>query len=110
MKAIRAHMEAEPDFFLGAFEDDVLIGTVIVTSDRRKGWINRLAVDLNHRRSGVARALIAESEKILKDRGIKIFCCLVEGCNKSSRELFRNCGYTEHGNVTYFSKRNDDRV
>jgi hypothetical protein len=30
-------MEANPEFFLGAFEGNQLIGTVIVTCDMRKG-------------------------------------------------------------------------
>jgi len=110
MEAMSAQMEVEPDFFLGAFENDDLIGTVIVTFDRRRGWINRLAVDPNHRRRGAAKALIAESEKILRNRGVRVFCCLIEGHNEPSRELFKKCGYIEHRDVAYFSKRDSDRV
>ncbi len=109
-EAIRAQMEIEPVLFLGAFEHNDLIGTVLITSDRRRGWINRLAVDPSHRRKGVAKALITESEKILRDRGIRIFCCLIEGRNRPSRELFKNCGYIEHSDVTYFSKRDSNKV
>ena len=52
--AVQAQMVANPDFFLGAYEDDRLVGVVVATSDGRKGWINRLAVDPDFRGRGVA--------------------------------------------------------
>jgi ribosomal protein S18 acetylase RimI-like enzyme len=101
-------MSANPDFFLGAFEGRHLIGTAVLSSDMRKGWINRLAVDPDFRRRGVAKALIEASEKTLKRHGLKIFCGLIEGSNKSSKALFRNCGYSEYTDISYFSKRDSD--
>lgn len=109
-KAIEMQIRANPDFFLGAFEGDRLVGTVIVSSDMRKGWINRLAVDPDYKRRGIAKTLIAEAEKILRKRGIQIFCALIEGYNKESRELFKKCGYVEHHDILYFSKRDSDEL
>jgi ribosomal protein S18 acetylase RimI-like enzyme len=106
-KSIAKEMAAEPEFFLGAYEQDQLIGVAIVSSDMRKGWINRLAVDPEHRSQGVARALITESERILKARGVRVFCALIEADNSSSKELFEKCGYTESQDIAYFSKRDN---
>lgn len=44
-ETIAAQMIANPQFFLGAFEGSQLIGVVVLSSDLRKGWINRLAAD-----------------------------------------------------------------
>jgi len=109
-EAIAAEMKANPDFFLGAFEDDRLVGVVILSCDTRKGWINRLAVDPGYRRCGVAKALIAESEKVFRKYGFRIFCALIEDYNTSSKELFKKCGYVEHRDIIYFSKRDSDEV
>ncbi|MBS7607732.1 MAG: GNAT family N-acetyltransferase [Candidatus Bathyarchaeia archaeon] len=109
-EAIAKQMEENPDFFIGAFENGKLIGAVIASSDSRKGWINRLAVDPDYRRRGVARTLIAEAEKVLRQRGLKIFCALIEESNVASRELFKKCGYVEHRDILYFSKRDSDDV
>ncbi|HVP92324.1 MAG TPA: GNAT family N-acetyltransferase [Acidobacteriota bacterium] len=109
-EAIAAEMEANPEFFIGAFEDDRLIGAVIITCDMRKGWINRLAVDPDYRKHGVAKILVAESEKILRKHGIRIFCALVNDDNAASQALFKKCGYVKHRDITYFSKRDGDEV
>jgi len=108
--AIQAQIEANPEFFLGAFERNRLIGSVILSCDMRKGWINRLAVDPDYRRRGVAKALIAESEKTLRKYGIKIFCALIEDYNNVSKEFFKKCGYVEHRDILYYSKRDSDEV
>ena len=108
--AVQAQMAANPDFFLGAYEDDQLVGVVVATSDGRKGWINRLAVDPDFRGRGVAEALIAESEKVLHKHGISIFCALIDDDNKSSMQLFKKCGYKEHHDIVYFRKKDSDRI
>ena len=109
-EAIAKEMAANPDFFLGAFVQDRLIGVVIVSCDVRKGWINRLAVDPEHRSQGVARALITKSERTLRARGVRLFCALVDAGNTLSKELFKKCGYVEHHDITYFSKRDDEEI
>ncbi len=109
-EAIQKQMKENPEFFLGAFENGKLIGTVIISSDTRKGWINRLAVNPEHRGHGIATALIKESEKILRGHGIRIFCALIEDYNKKSKALFKKCGYTEHRDIIYFSKRDSNDI
>jgi len=76
----------------------------------RKGWINRLAVDPDYRRRGIAKTLIAESEKTLRKHGVRIFCAQIEDYNVTSRKLFKECGYVEHRDIIYFSKRESDEV
>jgi len=109
-EAIAAQIAANPEFFLGALERNRLVGTVIISCDMRKGWINRLAVDPAYKRRGIAKVLIAESEKTLRKQGIRIFCALIEDYNVASKELFRECGYVEHRDIVYFSKRDSSEV
>lgn len=109
-EAVHAEMTANPDFFLGAYEGDRLVGVVVATSDGRKGWINRLAVDPDFRRKGIAKTLIKESEKTMRKHGLRVFCALIEDYNKSSMQLFKKCGYKEHRDIVYFSKRDSEQV
>jgi ribosomal protein S18 acetylase RimI-like enzyme len=108
--AIESQMRSSPDFFIGAFEKSSLIGVVVVSSDGRKGWINRLAVDPGYRGKGIAKSLVAEAEKVLRKQGMQVFSTLIEDSNIASKGLFRKCGYVEYKDIMYFSKRDNNEV
>lgn len=99
-------MREFPDFFLGAFAEDRLVGVVIGSVETRmKGWINRLAVDPQYQRHGIAQQLVTRMEEKLKKHGAKIFCALIETPNEESIGVFRKLGYALHENILYATKR-----
>ena len=110
----REHMENEmkstPDLFLGLFEDERLIGSVIGSFDGRRGWINRLAVHPDYRGEGFGKKLVGEIEKRLREKGARIIAVLVYEDNDSSLEVFKRSGYLVFEGVTYLSKREDNDV
>jgi len=108
--AVEAQIAANPDLCIGIFEENRLTGVVLATTDGRKGWMNRLAVDPDCRRRGVAKTLIHEAEATLRKHGIRIFCALIESGNTTSVRLFKASGYREHRDIVYFSKRDSGQV
>lgn len=82
-----------------------LIGSILATHDGRKGWINRLAILPEYRKSGFATKLIKEAEKKLINAGIGIIACLIEDWNTSSMKFFKKSGYKSHIDIIYFTKR-----
>ena len=110
----RANLEREIDDpsvdVLVAFSDRMMIGTVIGTNDGRKGWVNRLAIDPDHRGKGVAQALVGRVEVCFKARSLKIYCCLINAGNGPSQCLFERIGYDRHPEVIYYSKKIDPDV
>lgn len=109
-ESMEKQMRANPEFFIGAFDGEKLIGTVIASFDGRRGWINRLAVHPDYRRRGIGRLLIKEAEKVLKKKGAWIICALIERENKQSLNLFKKCGYKPSENLVYVSKRESNLV
>ena len=110
-KAMEKQMETEPNFFLGAFYNGKLIGTIIGSYDfRMKGWINRLAVDPAYRGRGIAKELVTRMEKTLKERGAVVIAALIELPNPASINLFKKLGYTVHDSIVYVTKRESDEV
>jgi len=91
--------------FVGLFDEDKLIGTVIGSSDGRKGWINRLAVDPDYRGKRLAHKLIKECENHFYDLGISVIACLIEDINTPSLSTFKNAGYIISNDILYCSKR-----
>jgi ribosomal protein S18 acetylase RimI-like enzyme len=104
-------MQEFPDFFLGAFDGNRLVGVVIGSYESRmKGWINRLAVDPEYQRQGIAQKLVTKMEEALKKRGAKIFCALIEMPNEESVEVFRKLGYAMHRDILYATKRESQEM
>jgi ribosomal protein S18 acetylase RimI-like enzyme len=91
--------------FLVAEVDGKIIGSLLGTTDGRKGWINRLAVHPDLQRRGVGRALVQEIERRFEDRGLLVFACLIEGGNNDSQIFFDELGYDVDPEVRYYSKR-----
>lgn len=110
-RMIDMQMKVFPEFFIGAFHQDNLVGVVIASYDgRMKGWINRLAVDPSYRRRGIAEHLISRAEKASKGRGAAIFCALIETPNEESVKLFQKMGYVTHKDVLYVTKRGSQEL
>ena len=107
---ITHQMKRTPELFLGAFEGRTLVGTVVGSYDGRKGWINRLAVDPDHRWQGIGQLLTARIEKSLKKKGARIISALVEESNLKSISLFEKLGYVTDRGILYLSKRESEDV
>jgi GNAT superfamily N-acetyltransferase len=82
-----------------------MIGSILGSSDGRKGWINRLAVDPDYRGRGLAARLLKECEDFLHKLGLKVLAALIEGDNKESFSAFKKSGYIYSPDVAYYSKR-----
>jgi len=91
--AIAAQLRTSRNRYLGAFEGDRLVGSVLGTQDSRKGWINRLVVHPGYRRRGLARRLVRTCEKGLRSQGIRMFAALIEPANKTAAAVFQSLGY-----------------
>lgn len=90
---------------IGLRDGQRLVAVVLATHDSRKGWINRLAVDPDYRRQGLATRLIRQCEDHFRSLGIDIWAALIEDWNEASLALFRHAGYDLADDVTYASRR-----
>ena len=108
-RAAFADQLARGQVVLGLEDAGQLVACVVITDDGRKGWINRLAVDPEHRRRGLGARLIAEAENDLRARGFRIFGALIENDNTASLNLFQRESYRTH-DIVYVSKRDGEDV
>ncbi|HPR17814.1 MAG TPA: GNAT family N-acetyltransferase [Candidatus Cloacimonadota bacterium] len=91
--------------FILAYAENRLAGTILVSHDGRKGWLNRLAVHPDFRHQGLAARLIEQAEQFLAQAGITVYACLIEDWNEPSMQLFSRQGYTRHDDIIYFVKK-----
>jgi GNAT superfamily N-acetyltransferase len=106
----RAMMAAEMsrDFcqYLGLSVGGLLVAVTIVQYDGRHGWINRLAVDPQYQRRGLAGRLIEAAQDWLGRYGDDIVVSgLIEQDNLPSQKCFARHGFRHHETITYWSKR-----
>ena len=99
-------MKEHPEHWIGAWDDNELVGMVLVTDDGRKGWLNRMAVHPDYQGQGLARRLMEEAENLLRSRGREVIAVQIEDYNKHSMEIFMHLGYKREDHILYFTKRN----
>ena len=96
--------------FLVAVDENEIVGSVLGTNDGRKGWVNRLAVNTEYRKKGLASQLLEELEKRFNDLGIGIIACLIEDDNTDSVKVFSKFGYSEFEGMHYLTKRKHPEI
>lgn len=104
-KSIEKEVMFDCNLYLFALLDKKVVGSILVTHDGRKGWINRVAVLPDYRRMGIARKLVKAGEEWLDSKRIYIYACLIEEYNKDSLEAFQKMDYIPFKGIHYLTKR-----
>ncbi|MDQ1137353.1 ribosomal protein S18 acetylase RimI-like enzyme [Microbacterium sp. SORGH_AS 1204] len=90
---IRRKLTVQPELFLVAVDDGPVIGSVMAGYDGHRGWLYYLATAPSHRGRGVARALVAEAERLLAQMGCPKVQLMVRPDNTGVRGLYDGLGY-----------------
>jgi ribosomal protein S18 acetylase RimI-like enzyme len=95
-KDIERKLTTQPELFL-VYEDDEgdeeTIGTAMIGYDGHRGWVYYLAVAAERRGAGIARALMAEAERLLIERGCPKVMLMVRSDNTAVIDLYEHLGY-----------------
>lgn len=105
---IKKEIQEKPEYWIGAYENQKLIGLIVGTDDGRKGWINRFAVDPAYQDKGIGTELLKRLEREFESRGYEVIGALIEGDNPESMEFFEKRGYEDLG-IKYYSKRKSQK-
>jgi ribosomal protein S18 acetylase RimI-like enzyme len=75
--------------------DDQLLGAILWAEEDGGLYLSRLSVHPDHRRRGIARALIAEAEREARRRRLGLLHLGTRLVLEDNRRLFRACGFQE---------------
>ena len=92
-KDIARKLRVNPEMFLVGEIHGKIVATVMAGYDGHRGWINYLAVDPEHQREGLARAIMQEAERLLREAGCPKINLQVRSSNAGVIEFYRRIGY-----------------
>ncbi|CAN5313124.1 GNAT family acetyltransferase [soil metagenome] len=103
---IRRKLTEQPELFLVGTSDDgaTVIATAMAGFDGHRGWVHYLAVDPTLQRQGNGRALMAEVERLLVERGCPKLSLQIRDDNTKVLGFYRGLGYGQD-NVISLGKR-----
>jgi len=101
LEEIQQKLQRDPDLFLVAEVNEVIVGTIIGGFDGRRGMIYHLAVETGARQQGVGSMLLKEVESRLQAKGCKKCYLLVSADNTEAMKFY------EHN---HWREMKDDRV
>lgn len=99
-RAIPAKVAFQPDLFFVALTDSRVIGTVMAGYDGHRGWLYTVAVDRQHRRMGVATALVRRAEQALAALGCVKINLQVRTGNEQVAAFYESIGYVVEPRVS----------
>ncbi|MFW5839718.1 MAG: GNAT family acetyltransferase [Planctomycetota bacterium] len=105
---IQRKLAEQPDLLLVGRQDGRVVASVMVGYDGHRGWINYLAVAGDCRRKGLGRAMMAEAERLLAQRGCPKVNLQVRASNHDVIDFYRRIGYSPDEVVSMGKRLVDD--
>lgn len=93
LEKMKALKEENDLMSLGAYENDLLIGNVLMMKDEGQWWIEDLFVSKHQRKKGIAKQLMKNAHQCLLDKGITEARLEVWSKNKRAVSLYQSLGY-----------------
>jgi ribosomal protein S18 acetylase RimI-like enzyme len=93
--------ERNPGLMLLAEEEGHLVGSALAGWDGRRGWLYHVAVHRDERRRGIGTALVAETERRLRDLGCPKLKLIVWDDNTWAMQFWDALGYRREKTVEY---------
>ena len=93
-KDIARKLRVRPDLFLVGVVDGRIVASVMAGYEGHRGWLNYLAVAPEFQRRGLARAIVTEAERLLREAGCPKINLQVRTSNQGVIEFYRRVGYS----------------
>jgi len=92
-KDIARKLRVNPEWFLVGEVDGKIVATCIVGYEGHRGWINYLAVAPEYQKRGIARQIMEEAERLLRQAGCPKINLQVRTANAQVIEFYKRIGF-----------------
>lgn len=97
-------LKRNPGTCFVAEKNNILVGTIIVGNDGRRGYIYHTAVHPKYRKQGIASRLVDTALQALKQCGIHKVALVVFDRNQNGNQFWENRGFTVRDDLVYRNK------
>jgi ribosomal protein S18 acetylase RimI-like enzyme len=104
VKDIARKLKVQREMFLVGVVDERIVASVMASYDGHRCWVNYLAVNPDQQRRGFGRAIMAEVERIVRDRGCPKINLQVRTSNTGVIAFYKSIGFAVD-DVTSMGKR-----
>jgi ribosomal protein S18 acetylase RimI-like enzyme len=108
-KDIRRKLTVQPEMFLLAVVDGVIVGSIMAGYEGHRGWINYLATAPEYRRRGIGVALMQAAERLLNDAGCPKINLQVRPGNDAAIAFYRSIGFDVEGAISMGKRLTHDQ-
>jgi ribosomal protein S18 acetylase RimI-like enzyme len=91
--AIPAKLKFQPELFLVAIDQGLVVGSIMAGYDGHRGWLYAAAVLQSHQRQGIGTALVREAENLLSAMGCTKINLQVRSSNTAVTRFYSSLGY-----------------
>lgn len=92
---IERKRQVQRELFLVGVRDGAVVASVMAGYDGHRGWVNYLAVDLDHRRQGLGRILMAAAAERLRAAGCPKINLQIRHDNLEAIAFYQSIGFRE---------------
>ena len=104
IRDIQHKLKIQPELFLVAIKDHLLVGTAMAGFDGHRGWIYYLAVDPACRRNGIGTALMEKAEGLLVQKGCPKLNLQIRADNSDLQAFYEKLGYSVEERISMGKK------
>jgi ribosomal protein S18 acetylase RimI-like enzyme len=104
LESLTRLLDADREALVVAFDDGVVVGSVIAGWDGWRGSVYRLVVVPTHRRRGLGRQLLNRAEESLRERGATRLAAIVVHSDGRAVDFWRSTGWIEQADRRRFVK------
>lgn len=99
------HINNEFDDVLGISNEDGMAGFIVIRTQVDQSEILTIVVDPGRRGQGLGKEILAQAERVARERGAEIMFLDVAADNLSAQVLYQNTGYQRCGTRKAYYRR-----
>ena len=104
IKDIQSKLKIQPELFLVAVNDHLLVGSAMAGYDGHRGWVYYLAGDPSYRRNGIVTALMKKVEGLLAQMSCSKLNLQIRADNSDLQALYEKLGYSVEERISMGKK------